>query len=230
MMQFFDRYRGAIFDLDGTLADSMGLWEGLSREWLRMKGREAPEGLSRVLNSMTIRESTDYMIRHFTPDETPEGIAAQWEAMVIDRYRESIPLKDGAEALLRRLSERGLKLALASSCIPAAAEAFLAARNIRRYFSAILFTDQVKRNKSFPDIWLAAAEKLGLPPGDCVVFEDLYAALPGVRAAGMGFAAVYDDSCENWPALSAGADLALDSFAPLTGTDRPPGIGPEGRV
>jgi HAD superfamily hydrolase (TIGR01509 family) len=155
------------------------------------------------------------MIRHFTPGETAAGIIRQWEALALDRYRESVPLKDGAAELLRLLRGRGVKLALATSCIPAAAEAFLGAKKIRNLFSAVMFTDQAGGNKSSPRLWLACAEKLALPPEQCIVFEDLPAALAGARAAGMAFAAVYDRSCENWEALSAAADLAIRSFREL---------------
>jgi beta-phosphoglucomutase-like phosphatase (HAD superfamily) len=108
-----------------------------------------------------------------------------------------------------------MKLAIATSCFPSACEALLSRCQIRDCFSAVVYTDEIKDesghtlNKTFPDIWLASAGRLGVPPEKCLVFEDLYAALKGVRAAGMGIAAVWDESCEDWPAFSAGADLAL---------------------
>jgi HAD superfamily hydrolase (TIGR01509 family) len=215
MMSFLNQYAGAIFDLDGTLIDSMHVWDHISRDWLIAGGIDPasiPVGMEAAFSSMTITQTTKYVIRRFGLRLSQEEIAAQWQAMVLGQYRDTVPLKPGAAELLRSLAGRGIKLAVATSCFPACCEAALNRHNIRKYFSTIIYSSEVKRDKSFTDIWLAAASRLGLESESCVVFEDLYAALKGVRAAGMGFAAVYDDSCADWPALQAEADLALRSL------------------
>ncbi|GHV43763.1 beta-phosphoglucomutase [Spirochaetia bacterium] len=213
-MKSIGQYAGAIFDLDGTLIDSMHVWDHVCRDWLLAGGVDeasVPPGLEGDLSSLTLGQAAEYVIRHFSITIKPKDIIAQWEAMVLGQYRESLPLKPGAAELLRALAGRGIRLAIASSCFPGCCEAALNRHNIRKYFSAIVYTDEVKRDKGFPDIWLAAASRLGLPPESCVVFEDMYGALKGVRAAGMGFVAIHDDSCADWPAMQAEADLALGS-------------------
>jgi HAD superfamily hydrolase (TIGR01509 family) len=212
MLNFFSRYAGAIFDLDGTLIDSMHVWDHISRDWLIAGGTDPariPADMEAAFVSMTIAETTAYVIRRFGIPLSQEEIAARWQAMVLGQYQKTVPLKPGAAELLRALAERGIKLAVATSCFPACCEAALNRHGIGKYFSAIIYTNEVKRNKSFPDIWLAAASRLGLAPETCVVFEDMYGALKGVRAAGMGFAAIYDDTCADWPAMRSEADLAL---------------------
>jgi HAD superfamily hydrolase (TIGR01509 family) len=219
MKDFFSQYKGAIFDLDGTLIDSMHVWDSVCRDWLIAAGTEPaaiPPGLEADLAPMSLTEAAGYVARHFSTAATgvmAADIIAQWEAMVLRQYGETVPLKPGAAELLRALAARGIKLAIATSCFPACCEAVLNRHGIRQYFSAIVYTDAVKRNKSFPDIWLAAASHLGLAAEVCLVFEDMYGTLKGVRAAGMGFAAVYDDTCADWPAMQAEADVALQSPA-----------------
>ncbi|GHT69189.1 haloacid dehalogenase [Spirochaetia bacterium] len=218
MLQFLNKYAGAIFDLDGTLIDSMHVWDHISRDWLIAGGIDPaliPADMETAFVSMTIAETTAYVIDHFGIPLSQKEIAAQWEAMALGEYQENVPLKPGAAELLRVLAERGIKLAIATSSFPACCEAALGRHDIRKYFSAIVYSGEVKRNKTFPDIWLAAASRLDLAPKSCVVFEDMYAALKGVRAAGMGFVAVYDDTCANWPAMQAEADLALESLAAI---------------
>jgi HAD superfamily hydrolase (TIGR01509 family) len=200
-------YRGALFDLDGTLIDSMWVWDHLCRNWLIEKGKSPEANLEQIIKTMTLTQSAEYMIRRYGIDLSPAEIAAQWNAVALGRYENSVTLKPGMAELVRELKEGGTKLAVVTSCFPEACKAALTRHGLRQYFSTIVYTDEAPGNKGDPHIWLAAAKRLGLPPGDCVVFEDFYQALKGVRAAGMGFAAVYDKSCAEWEAMKAEADF-----------------------
>jgi HAD superfamily hydrolase (TIGR01509 family) len=208
-------YEGAIFDLDGTLTDSMHVWDRVCRDWLIAQNRRPHPGLEEDIASMTLTQSAEYVRDRFDIPLRLEEIIAGWEGMVLGQYERTVPLKRGAAELLRRLAGRGLRLAIATSCFPAACEAVLGRNGIRDYFSLILYTDQAKRDKGFPDLWLACAEGLGLAPEKCVVFEDMYRAAAGVRAAGMGFIAVYDDTNKHWEATAAEADRAIRSLEEL---------------
>jgi HAD superfamily hydrolase (TIGR01509 family) len=216
-MGFFDAYKAVIFDLDGTLADSMRLWGRVCADWLLRRGKEPEKNLEAVLASLSLSQAADYVIKNYHVALPPAAVIGQWGEAVLAEYRERVPLKPGAADLVRSLARRGMRLAIATSCFPAACEALLARCRIRGYFSALVYTDEIKDeagqtlNKTFPQVWLAAAARLKTPPEKCLVFEDLYAAIKGVRAAGMGIAAVWDESCEDWPAFSAEADLALPS-------------------
>ena len=209
-------YRAAIFDLDGTLADSMRAWDHICRDWLTSRGKAAEDNLEQNIKQMTITESAEYVICTYGFTLEPSQIKAEWEAMVIQQYKETIPLKDGAEELVRMLKAKGKQLAIATSCFPAACEAILKRFKIRDCFSVIVYTDEVSRDKTYPDLYLTVARRLAVPPESCVVFEDLPAALSGVRAAGMGMAAVYDDSsAEAWQRFKQAADFAIYSFREL---------------
>jgi HAD superfamily hydrolase (TIGR01509 family) len=179
------RYDAAIFDLDGTLLDSMDVWDGLCADWLRDKGIEPPPALDARLETMTITEAADYCKNNFGIASSREEITGEWQRIVLERYETAVPLKPGMGRLVAALARAGVKLAVATSCFPAACEAALARHGIRRYFGTIVYTDEVARGKEHPDIYLAAARRLGVPPENCVVFEDLPATFPAVRAAGM---------------------------------------------
>jgi HAD superfamily hydrolase (TIGR01509 family) len=214
MRQFaINRYKAAIFDLDGTLIDSMRVWDHICRDWLTGRGIVPENELEQKIASMTLTQSAEYVIRHHNIDIPSSRIIKEWEDMVLYQYKHTIPLKDGAAELLELLAARGMKLGIETSCFPAACENILSRYGIRDYFSVIVYSDSVNRDKTFPDIFLACAKKLGVEPADCVVFEDFYTALAGIHAAGMGAVAVYDDSgTDNWERFKQEADYAAVSL------------------
>ena len=207
-------YPGAIFDLDGTLADSMGLWDNLCRDWLLAQGKIPGEELEAAIAPLSLNAGAEYVIRRYGFDCSPKEMIAQWEGLVLERYKTTVPLKEETAALVRELHGAGVKLAVVTSCFPTACEGFLERRSLRCLFSAVLYTDEAPKDKSFPDIWQTAAKRLGLESADCIVFEDAYHALRGVRAAGMGFAAVYDDRCKEWELMKAQADWIIGGIRP----------------
>jgi beta-phosphoglucomutase-like phosphatase (HAD superfamily) len=202
-------FRGALFDLDGVLADSMRVWDPVCRDWLKSRGKEPEPGLEDRIAPMTLEQSAGYVRRAYGIDLPPAEIIGQWEGMVLDQYRSGIALKKENAAVAGELYRAGLRLAVVTSCFPAACEAFLDSRGIRRWFSALVYSGESGGDKGQSGVWLGAARRIGVSPADCVVFEDSCHALPGVRAAGMAFAAVHDPSCKDWEALKAGADFIL---------------------
>ena len=219
MKKIYD-YEAAIFDLDGTLVDSMHIWEELFREFLRANNIVPPEGFERIIGSMRLSESASYIISEFGIDKTPQQVIDDWLNMALHQYKHTVPLKEGARELLHELSGRGIKLAVATSCFPAACEAVLCRHGLREFFSVICYSDDVKRGKAYPDIWLDCAKKLNATPKNCIVFEDFPTALAGVRAAGMDFAAVYEGSFAgsfqgDWQDFSDKADIAVKSLREL---------------
>jgi beta-phosphoglucomutase-like phosphatase (HAD superfamily) len=204
-------YRGVIFDLDGTLIDSMHVWDHLCRDWLAAQGKKPDAALERDIATMTLTQSAEYVRRRYGFDLSPGEIVSRWEGMALGAYETTVPLKQETAALARELYGAGRSLAVVTSCFPAACEAVLRRHGLRDLFSAVLYTGEAPGDKSFPDIWLAAAGRLGLAPASCIVFEDAYYALRGVRAAGMAFAAVYDDTCAEWELMKAEADWVLGS-------------------
>ncbi|MDR2397565.1 MAG: HAD family phosphatase [Spirochaetaceae bacterium] len=202
-------YRGALFDLDGTLLDSMPIWDRLCRDYLLQEGKHPEERLEADLAAMTLSQAAQYVHRHYGLPHSPEAIIDQWEEMVLEAYKTTLPLKPAIPALVRELYDAGLALGVVTSCFPTACEGALKRHGLWPLFSTILYTDTVSQDKSLPNIWKVAANQLGLAPEDCIVFEDAYHALQGVREAGMSFVAVYDDSCRDWESMYAQADFSI---------------------
>ena len=189
----------------------MNVWHNVAADWLIAGGYDAPATLDSDVAHMTLTEAADYVIKRFgVHGVTPAQMIDDWKRAVLHQYEHTVPLKAGVRELLQSFAESGTKLAIATSSFPDACEAVLARHGVRQYFSAIVYSTDAGRNKTFPDIYLAAAKALGVPPESCLVFEDLYAALSGVRAGGMDIAAVYDESGKaHWDEFKAQADFAF---------------------
>ena len=107
--------RGAIFDLDGTLLDSMRVWEEADAAFLGEWGFETDEMYLREVSQISMEESAVYTIERYGLPLTPEAVMARWQALVQAQYAESVPLKPGAQALLRALHKRGWRLGVATA-------------------------------------------------------------------------------------------------------------------
>jgi len=215
-MPFFDAFEAAIFDLDGTLIDSMPLWENFCGNWLKSLNKIPGPTLEADIVSMTINESVEYVKRHYELDLSPEELIVQWENAMTPIYLKKAPLKKGVKELMQALAFKGIKLGIATYSFPRCTKEILIHHGIYSYFSMILHGHEfgqitgIASVKKVPGFWCAAAERLNTAPEKCIVFEDSSSSLQGARAAGMGFAAVYDSSWGDWTEFSKAADLALN--------------------
>lgn len=197
-----DGIKGAIFDLDGTLFDSLWVWEEIDKRFLFKRGYDVPPDYSQAISALGFRASAEYTIRRFGLDEKPESLMAEWMDMARNFYAHEIKLKHGAEEFLRRLVGSGIKAGVATS---SSADLYIPAlknNGIYGLFSAIMDTTDI-RGKDFPDVYLAVAQKLKFNPSECVVFEDLPAALKSAKSGGFKTIAVFDKHSQH-----IGADKA----------------------
>ena len=192
----FEAYDAVIFDLDGTLVDSMGHWKEIDRIYLARFGIEAPENLSQLLGGMGIGEVADYFQRHFHIPDSKEKMLRDWEELSMERYAKDTPLKPGVLPFLRELRRRKCKLAIATSNARPMVDAVLKAHGIASYFDAIVVGTDVEKGKPNPEIYLRAAERLGAEPSRCAVFEDLPEGIQAGQRAGMRVYAVEDSFSE----------------------------------
>ena len=114
--------KAVIFDLDGTLIDSMDLWHNIDVDFLTSKGIDPPEGISDLMKTLTIKESSEYFINTFSLDMTWEEVAAEIDSVARKAYFETLPLKDGVRELISQLDERGISYGVATSTYPEMAE------------------------------------------------------------------------------------------------------------
>ncbi|MBQ5334971.1 MAG: HAD family phosphatase [Oscillospiraceae bacterium] len=208
--------RGIIFDLDGTLLDSMPMWTALDTRMLRIHGIEPPPDISETVKNMTVTEAAAYYAERFLRDMTPEQIMEECEQLAAEEYRMRLPLKPGAEEFLRALSEQGIPFGLASVTYRRLLESALERHRIRHLFRFILTPDDGFCGKERPDLFLRGAELLSAAPEDCAVIEDAFYAADTAKKAGFYTIGVYDKAAEpEWGAMSAVCDRTVQSLAEL---------------
>ncbi|MBQ9592647.1 MAG: HAD family phosphatase [Lachnospiraceae bacterium] len=209
--------RAVLFDLDGTLADSMWMWRQIDIDYLARFGKEFTPDLQRAIDGKSIHETAVYMKARYEIPDTIEKMQADWNDMARQFYRERVPLKDGALELLRGLKERGIRIGIGTSNSRELTEEVLVTHGVMEYFDGILTSAEVKRGKPKPDIYLALAERLHVSPADCLVFEDVVQGIEAGRNAGMQVCAVEDPySAWSRDQKRALADYYVESFREVT--------------
>lgn len=204
----------AVFDMDGTLLDSMTFWQRLGREYLAGKG--ITENADRVLKQvipMTIAESAAVFISEFSLPGTAESVAAEMNSIMEAHYLSDIPLKPGVKEYLELLQSRGVRMCVASATNYELIKASLKRLGIDRFFDFLLSCEQFGAGKSRPDVYLEAAKRFCAVPQETAVYEDALYALKTAANAGFYTVAVYDDeSSEDWEKLTAAAGEAINDW------------------
>jgi HAD superfamily hydrolase (TIGR01509 family) len=207
-----------IFDLDGTLLDSMNVWHDVDTEFFRKRGIAVPENFNVESCAMSFPEVAAYTIERFGLPETPEEIMREWHEMAAFAYANTVQMKPGAKEYLAELKKRGAKLAVATSAIPAHYKSALRNLGVYDWFDVICDASETGCGKSHPDIFLLTAKKLGVSPADCIVFEDILVAAKSAKSTGMTVYGVFDKSSQDdWEQIKQIADGAIMDFhnAPL---------------
>lgn len=185
--------KAVIFDLDGTLVDSMWVWSQIDIEFLGKLGYAVPEGLQAVIEGMGFTEVAVYFKERFHIKDSIEEIKETWQEMAMDKYCREVPLKPGVAKFLPYAKEQGIRMAVASSNDRKLIEAVLESHGVREYFDCIITACEVKKGKPSPDVYLEAARRLQAEPETCLVFEDIVPGILAGKAAGMTVCAVEDD-------------------------------------
>ena len=211
------KIKGAIFDLDGTLLDSMWVWEQVDMDFLGSRGFDVPEDYQKAIAAMGFRETAEYTIKRFGLNEQAEDVIQEWNDMAQRMYHERVTIKPYVRETLEAFREKGIGLGVATASYASLFEKCLRRNGIYEYFHAFTETKEVRRGKGFPDIYIRAAEKqIGCAPQECVVFEDIHPAILAARAGGFFTVAVYDGKSEHaWEDMKRDAHLAIRGFADL---------------
>lgn len=184
--------KAVLFDLDGTLVDSMWVWTEIDVEYLGARGLEVPGDLQNQVEGMGFTEVAVYFKKRFGILDSIEEIKQTWKEMAMEQYSHKISLKPGVARFLPYLKERGIQTAVASSNDRELIEACLQGHGIRQYFDTVITACEVKKGKPAPDVYLEAAARLRVSPKDCLVFEDIVAGILAGKNAGMQVCAVED--------------------------------------
>ena len=206
-------FQGAIFDLDGTLVDSMGVWHWIDREFLGRRGIEMDDTYTHAVKTMKYETAAVYTIQRYGLQESVQQVMAEWDSMALEAYRNHIRCKPGAAEYLRQLKDKGVKLALATVSHRALSEAVLRSNGIYELFDVLTDVSQVTRGKEEPDLYLFAADKLGLKPEQCIVFEDVLVGIRSAKRAGFLTCGVKDHSSKEEEVLiQETADCFIEDF------------------
>lgn len=208
--------QGAIFDLDGTLVDSMWVWTQIDIDYLKAKGHSMPSDLRDKISHLSFSQTAAYFKERFNITDSIDEILTDWHNMAFKHYSTNVKLKRGVIDFLTKLKSKNIKIALATSNSQPLLEACLKNNGIYDYFNSITVTDEVSRGKDHPDVYLLAANKLGINPENCLVFEDILPAVKGAKAANMKVVAVKDEEClDSKENLIKYADKYIESFIEL---------------
>jgi len=207
------RFKAAIFDLDGTLLDSMGVWEKIDVEFLAKRGFAVPPDYLDAICARTFYEVARYTIARFALDETPEALMEEWRQMALCAYSRKVRLKPYVKAYLSLLHTRGVKLGTATTLSDPLSGPCLENNGIAHYFDTQTTTDETGSGKDKPDVYLLAAERLGVPPESCIVFEDLPQGILSAKQAGMTAIGVFERAVKDQQAQMQGiADGFIRDF------------------
>jgi len=196
MLGIIKDIKAVIFDLDGTLVDSMWMWRDIDIEFLLKFGIELPEDLQDRVQGMSFIETALYFKDRFSLDISIDEIKEDWNKMAWEKYSTVIPLKEGVQRLLDFLRDSGIKIGIATSNSRELVDLVTKNLGINGYFDSIRTSCEVKAGKPSPDIYLLVAKDLEVEPSDCLVFEDVIQGIMAGKSAGMNVAAIYDLASE----------------------------------
>ena len=209
------RIRGAIFDVDGTLLDSMFIWDTIGETYLRSIGYQPKENLNETFKNMSLHQAARYYQTEYgvtlSIDEIMDGVNAMLERY----YRFEVPLKPGVAELLERLRQDGVRRCIATATDRHLVEAALDRCGILSCFGEIFTCNEVGHGKDEPDIFEEALRFLGTRREETLVFDDALYAVRTAKEAGFPVAAVYDSHERSQAEVRARSDLYLEDLTQL---------------
>jgi len=205
-----------LFDLDGTLVDSMGIWKQIDVEYLGKFGIEVPKGLQDKIEGMSFSETANYFKNTFHIPQTIEEMKNTWNFMAYEKYRLEVPLKEGALEFLQYLKEHHIKAGIATSNSRELVNISVESLHVDGYFQSIRTACEVNKGKPAPDLYLRVAQDLDVEPECCLVMEDLPAGILAGKNARMRTCAIWDKNSEHLTEKKKElADYYVNSFIEL---------------
>lgn len=203
-----------IFDMDGTLIDSMAFWACLAEEFLKSKGIDSvSQEILDAIRPMTMSQSAGLFLQTYGLPGTAGTLTVEMNEMMNEHYRRDIPLKPGVSEYLEALSQKGVRMCVVSSTAEPLMRLCLGRLGILEYFSFLLSCEEVHAGKDRPDAYYEAARRLGSTPAEIAVYEDALYAARTAKAAGFYVVGVFDQSSADcWKELAALADETIFDF------------------
>lgn len=191
--------QAVIFDIDGTLVDSMGVWHDIDIEYFKLLEIPMPPTIQKDIEGMSFTETAVYFKETFRIEEkTVEDIKLDWIRMAQEKYLYEIKAKPGAKEYISFLKEKGIKIGCATSNDRRLAMAALQPHGWTSKVNALRTACEVNAGKPAPDIYLKVAAELGVAPENCLVFEDIPNGMRAGKAAGMTVIGVEDERAKKY--------------------------------
>ncbi|MGI6755835.1 MAG: HAD family hydrolase [Atopobiaceae bacterium] len=206
------RFKAAIFDFDGTIAETAQIWHEVDRTFLGARGIQVTDDYARTLSVLGFEAGARYTIERYGLKEKPEDICAEWNRMGRALYRSRVTLRPGAEKYIRSLRQLNIPCALATTNDPEVLDA-MEHVDVSALFDTRVHSRDVGAAKDEETIYLEAASRLGVEPCDCMVFEDIVVGLLSAKRAGMMTCGVMsNDPTQQVPEIRSTADFFLKSW------------------
>lgn len=208
------KFDAAIFDLDGTLFDSMGIWNKIDIDFLSKRSLVPDDDYMEKIAAMTETEIALYTIKTYSLSDTPDDLIKEWNDMAIYEYTHNIPLKHHAFEYLQKLKSQGIKLASATSSNRVLYEPAMKRNGIFDFFDLVTSANHINTSKTSPLFYKRISDMLGVKAERCIVFEDVLAAARSAKNAGMAVCGVFDEAArQNEESLKSLSDFFIYSFA-----------------
>ena len=212
-INFMD-FQCAIFDLDGTLTNSTGVWNKVDEDFFNRRNVIMPPEFPQVIKTHTLMSGAVYIKDRLSLPESPEDIVKEWHDAAVYAYHNDVRIKPYVKELLELLKNSyGYKIGLATSNTHELYDQCLINNGIYDYFDSFTQSDEVERLKGFPDIYEKSAERMGVPKEECIVFEDVYQAVKGARMGNFFTVEVEDSaSADDREEIIKIADVYIKGF------------------
>lgn len=186
--------QGAIFDMDGTLLDSMPVWDTLSEAYLLGKGIRPPEDLYEIIRPLSVTQTAEYFRAQLGLTLSAEEIVREINGSIAHKYTDEVPLKPYVREYLQQLKNSGVRMCVATATAKPLAVAALDRTGILPYFDFVLTCPEAGQNKDAPAFFEQALARLNTPREETVVFEDALYAMRSAKEAGLYVVGVSDPS------------------------------------
>ena len=192
LQEMLSGIKACIFDMDGTLVDSLGMWSDIDRRFFARYGMDTPADYEKKINHMSFLEMAQFTKEEYQIPDSVETIMELWTEWSKEEYESEIQAKSGAQELLQFLKEQGIPLSLATTNRKELYEPCLRRNHLYSYFDHIMNVNEINSAKSEPKIYQLLAAKMNVKSEETLVFEDILIAVNTAHQAGFKVAAVYD--------------------------------------
>lgn len=214
--EIIDNCEAVLFDLDGTLIDSMWLWKQVDMDFFKMCNMEYPADYQQVIEGMSMYETAVTTKERYGIDMSIEEILEIWNKMAFDQYSNHVQPKDKIREFLEYLVSKGKKLGIATSNSTTLCHEVLDKRDLKKYFEVIVTGEEKIKGKPAPDVYLMVAKKLNVSADKCIVFEDLPNGIRAGKNALMTTVAIWDEySSNSWDIKVSEADYHIMGYGEI---------------